>query len=145
MKKLLYILLSLMTLSLVSCEREDDINDIFNGKKWYIKDFVANGNKATNEDMKPLYYSGSDCYVITFTGNSFMATMSKGATITGTWNANGKKQTLSLWVNNAQGVSSTLDNTLVEIIKNVSSYEGDANILTIKKDNGNLIRLSVER
>ena len=45
MKKLLYILLSLMTLSLVSCEREDDINDIFNGKKWYIKDFVANGNK----------------------------------------------------------------------------------------------------
>ena len=134
-----------MTLSFASCDREDDINEIFNGKKWYMKSFVANGKENNKEEIKPLYYSGSECYVITFTGNSFMATLSKGATITGTWNADGKKQTLALWVRDTQGISTTLDKTLVEIIKNVSSYDGDANILTIKKDKSNLIRLSVER
>ena len=52
MKTILYILLSLMTLSFASCDREDDINEIFNGKKWYMKSFVANGKENNKEEKR---------------------------------------------------------------------------------------------
>lgn len=144
MKNILYIL-TLVIVALTSCTREDDINEIFLNKCWYINGICKEGKEATKEDLETLFHSGKNCYRIIFNDGTFIATLSPQNVITGAWSADGKKQTIHLYNVDATSSSSTLDNRIIEIIQKANSYEGDANVLLIKKDKNNFIRMCEKR
>ncbi|MBO4664819.1 MAG: DUF4847 family protein [Bacteroidaceae bacterium] len=144
MKTILYIL-SLVMVVLTSCTREDDINEIFLSKCWYINGIRHDGKEAEKEDMQAIFQNGQDCYRIVFNDGTFIATLSPTKVVTGRWSADGKKQALHFYNVDAPSNLSTLDNEFVEIIQKATSYEGDSNVLLIKKDRNNFIRMCEKR
>ena len=72
--------------------------------------------------------------------------LSTGCTISGNWVANGKNQTIAFSFKNPSCPdSSPIGNTVFNILKNAGKYSGDVNIIEIKIDNKNLIRLTRSR
>jgi len=145
MKKYIYILIAMMTFVLSSCNKEDDINEIFVGKTWYVIGYTINNTDAPQSDLGALFNNGSGCYYFSFKANRFTACLSDGRTFSGSWVANGKNKSLTLTIDNAPSIANALDKTLYGIIEKACAYEGDANLMNIKDNNSNKVRLSVKR
>lgn len=136
-KYLITLICTALTL-LCSCSREDDINEIFIGKTWYMNAATVNGMKW-NSEIKTFYEEGNDAYKISFSSNTFQATLSKGQTFYGTWEADGKSQTLSLKISSPQSSLNNNDRMLYNILKNTKNYKSGADFMHIIQDGNNKI------
>lgn len=129
-------------LFLSSCNKEDDITSIFQGKTWYITGATINGKSLDGDDLKSLYIS-EDSYYMVFTANMFSGVLVKGSSFSGRWTADGKKQTLVFSnVSSSHVDDAVISQQIFNILRNVKTYSGDANVLQIQQDKMNFIRLS---
>lgn len=146
MKKAIYIVLYLtLDLLAVSCSLEDDINEIFVSKTWYMTGGRLN-SQDLNKDVKNFYSdAGRNAYNIHFVEGKFTGTLSTGLNFEGRWNVNPKTQDLSLVFTKEPNVSETFDHNIYSVLKNIKYYEGDSNYLILYSDKNNFIRLNNER
>lgn len=120
-----------------SCNDEDDIDEIFVGKTWYMNGATVNGLRL-NSEVKNFYTeAGAGAYFITFSNGTFNGMMSAGDPFSGTWEANGKKQTITLKIKNSPNVSTTFDRQIFSIITKSSSYSSGADFIKLKQDKQN--------
>lgn len=127
-----------------SCEREDDVNEIFAGKTWYMNGATINGMQW-NSEIKTFYQYGNEAYKISFSSSTFQATLSQGSSFSGTWSADGKSQSLTLNVTNPITPQNNNDRMLYNILTNIKSYRSGANFLRISKDGNNVIMFADAR
>lgn len=120
-----------------SCNDEDDIEEIFIGKTWYMNGANVNGLRL-NSEVKNFYTEANEgAYYITFSNGTFNGMMSAGDPFSGTWKADGKKQTITLEVKNAPNVSSTFDRQIFSIVKSSTSYSSGSDFMKLKADKQN--------
>ena len=132
------ITLSTLLLSL-SCSREDDIDEIFHGRTWYMNGLVVNGIPDKGDEVKTFYgEEGTGIYYITFSAQTFRGTLSSGTNISGTWSANGKHQTIKLMLDPIESLI-PFDQKLYNILRSVSSYSSGADFIQLKDNNKNVI------
>ena len=145
LKILVLILIALAPVIIsTSCSKEDDIEEIFMGKTFYISGATVNG-KALNDEVKELY-ENLDSYYITFNETTFNGKLDSQCSFSGYWSANGKKKTLIMHIDKFENTSSSsLTDKLYGILQHVTSYSGDANVLSIKADDQNFIRLRLTK
>ena len=81
MKTILALMVTL--LALTACNKEDDIDEIFVGRTWFMTGIAYNG--ANNSSETRNFYTDTDrnCYFITFSSNTFQGKLSSGVTISG--------------------------------------------------------------
>ncbi|MBQ6964495.1 MAG: DUF4847 family protein [Bacteroidaceae bacterium] len=140
MKQALYIFtIAAILLTFTSCTREDDLNEIFIGKTWYMNGGIINGMKL-NSEVKNFYTDGSQsAYYITFSQGTYHGALSSGFTFSGTWSADGKKHTINLYPSNNTSPEVTFDKQIYNILTSTTSYESGAEFLRLKKDGDNQI------
>lgn len=138
--KLVWLLLSAIWIC-NSCNDEDDIKAIFVGKTWKLSNYYTTTNWKDDDDRKPVYTfpEGKDAleaintagkYVITFSEKTFAA-QGGDNNFSGTWEADGKKNTLVFHITSSTSPSSKLSKDFFEAVKNAGYYRGDANIIKI--------------
>lgn len=137
---LLYIILTILIFT--SCRREDDIDEIFYGKTWYMTGIVINGITSPQDTRN--FYQTDNTYHITFSAGTFKGTLSSGVNISGTWTADGKHQTIHL-APDAQSNLSQFDLQLYHILEEVTSYSSGAEFLHLADGNGNKVLFSISR
>lgn len=139
------VLLMLMPLFL-SCDKEDDIDDIFIGKTWYVTGATINGTSITGDDIKSLYVSPSSYMIYFSSDNTFNGILAAGSHISGSWNADGKKQKMSMSFAKSENVNvTTLSSNIYNVLKDATSYSGDVNNIQIKEDHKNFVRFTSNR
>lgn len=146
MRRILNIPLLLLTLfTFISCSQEDDTEEIFVGKTWYIDGAIING-KRLNDEVKNFYTdAGEGAYYISFSYTTFQGVLYSGATFAGTWEADGKRQTITFKITDKPNTTSTFDKQIYNIISTPSSYSSGADFLHLSKDNDNILYLSTSR
>ena len=146
MKRIINILLLLTTLlSFSSCSQEDDIEEIFVGRTWYMTGATINGMRL-NSEIKNFYTeAGEGAYYISFSAGTFRGVLSSGVTFSGTREADGKKQSIKMDITNKPNTSSTFDKQIYGIISALSSYSSGADFLHLSKDGNNTVYLSSSR
>lgn len=123
-----------------SCSKEDDIEEIFLGKTFYISGATL-GGKPLNEEVKELY-ANLDSYYIAFNESTFAGRLAPEVPISGRWHAEGKHRTMTMSFDAQDfSTSTTLTRQLADVLARATSYSGDANILIIKADDQNFVRL----
>jgi len=149
--KLKYIALLLLMLPVFSaCNQEDDVIDIFTGKRWKLNFIVDSKNKNCIDS----YFTGVSAevkqasmdkmenlgnFVIDFTGvevdGEAIGTYSGRATnttISGNWQANGKSNAFSTDQGDPSNNEDLLGKVFIKAFKTAYKYEGDtAGNLTI--------------
>lgn len=140
----LFILMLLSMASFTSCERKDDIEEIFIDKTWYMNGKTFNGIKS-NDDVKHFYENDKNGYFIQFKDGTFTCALSHDIVLSGKWKADGKKQTIILSFDNIPSNLPTFDREVMEILKNGKSYKSGADYLSIKKDRSNYIMFGLLR
>lgn len=143
---------------LSSCNNTDDLTEIFTGKTWKMSRLTNKGSEspfypgiwdsqeAMDRSLNQLKQEGN--FTLRFEGNELDGEMI-GATLsgrgintsfTGTWNADGKNQSLTLSLKtNGATEGDPLAKAFINGLRNVYKYEGDANSLTLfykDKDSG---------
>ena len=75
------ILLMVTLLALTACNKEDDIDEIFVGRTWFMTGIAYNG--ANNSSETRNFYTDTDrnCYFITFSSNNFSGLISSATNI----------------------------------------------------------------
>lgn len=132
-------------LSFASCSREDDIDEIFDGKTWYMNGGKINGLKL-NAEIKNFYTEADgNAYFIQFNGSTFQGCLASGATFSGTWEANGKNHSIKFIIKNKPDMSSPFDKQIFSIITSANSYESGADFLFLNKDKDNSIYFANKR
>ena len=131
---------------LASCDNEDDIDDIFVGKTWYVTGATINGTSISGDDIKSLYVSPSSYMIYFSSDNTFSGILAASSNISGKWTADGKKQKMTMTFSKAENVnSSTLSSNIYNILKDATSYSGDVNNIQIKEDKKNFVRFTNNR
>ncbi|WP_418696903.1 DUF4847 family protein [Bacteroides sp.] len=145
---LLFVLSLLPVLS--GCDNEDDLIEIFAGKTWKLsrlttkdssqrflpnlwnneKDYNSSMDALNKENTFTLNFEGSELdgelMGTTFTARGI------NATVTGTWKADGKDHTFSLYIEHTTGSESdALAKAFIAGLQNIYKYEGDASSLTL--------------
>ena len=145
-KKLFPLLsLALTLLTLTACSREDDIEEIFTGKTWYMNGAIINGMRL-NSDVTNFYTdAGEGAYYITFSGSTFNGELSDGNVFSGTWSANGKNQTITLQFTTSPNADTVFDQQLRSVLTSISNYSSGADFLQLKKDGHNVLFLGNTR
>ena len=141
MKRVLNITLIIFTCLLFwQCNDSDDITDIFVNRRFKITNVVYN-NTPIN-DITELYID--DSYYIIFNQRTFQGALMSGNNIEGTWDADGSKQSFHMNFGNNTNISKTSDTQekILNILKNADRYEGDCNVIKIKKGNDAYIQMS---
>ena len=146
MRKLQLILYMVTTLlALTACNKEDDIDEIFVGRTWYMNGIVING-VTSSEDTKNFYKeTGINSYFITFSSNTFQGKLSSGVSFSGTWQADGKHQTITLNLQQKPNTDSLFDKQLINILSNVTTYISGAEFMNLNDNNNNTIRFGTIR
>lgn len=129
--------------SLASCERTDDIDEIFYGKTWYMNGGTLNG-KGMNTDVKS-FYETLDSYYIIFTPNTFKGKMANDAPFSGKWTVDGKKHEITLYFDSKPTVHSDLDQQIYDVLKSAKEYESGATFLFIRQDRSNIVMFGPSR
>ncbi|MBQ0021768.1 MAG: DUF4847 family protein [Prevotellaceae bacterium] len=146
MNKVLTILITAFSLlCFCSCANEDDIDELFIGKTWYMNGASING-KVLNDDVKKFFTEdGASVYKISFTDSKFTGTLSKNSVFSGRWEADPKKQTIRLVIEKEPDVNNDFDRLVYKIIKNVTKYKGDTTIMKLSEDGNNYVNLTNKR
>lgn len=124
-KGIILLLLTLFT----SCNTTDDIDAIFKGQTWYLT-YIKTGSEQTTPKEGQLYS-------INFKNDKFEALMPNGATIKGTWHADGDGSHTFYCKNiekNGIIIGDPIAEKMYSIISNAKGYDGDTNWLQIKQD-----------
>ena len=138
-------LVLLTLLSFASCATEDDIEEIFIGKTWYMNGATVNGMRL-NSEIKNFYTdAGEGAYYISFSAGTFQGVLSSGVTFAGKWSADGKKQTMRFDITSKPNTTSTFDKQIYIIISAPSSYSSGADFLHLSKDGSNTVYFSTSR
>ena len=146
MRRLQTILTISLTLLLLSaCNKEDDIDEIFVGRTWYMNGIVINGTTSSEETKN--FYNGTDnnCYYITFSSGTFQGKLSSGLAFSGTWQANGKHQTITFHLSNKPNAELPFDRQILNILSSVTSYTSGAEFMHLNDNNQNTIRFGTIR
>jgi len=139
---LLLIIALIPSLLATSCQNEDDIDAIFNGKTWFITGGCINGTNIKGDDLKSIY-ANANSYFLTFSASTFGGVLVAGSNVSGTWKADGKDQSIFLNFQSESNVNlSPLSSNIYNILKNAKYYSGDVNVLRISQDDYNYIRLT---
>ncbi len=138
MKTRLLILVTVM-LALCSCNKSDDLDEIFSGK-FKITGYRVNG-QWDNEKLKELNKS-MDNYWIIFSGGTFNGMLIENIPFNGTWKADAESRSMKMTVGEIPVYPSELSRFVINILKNATSYSGDHNVLRIQQDNNNYIDLN---
>jgi hypothetical protein len=146
MKKTIMFSMLCMTLMLMSCDKSDDITNIFVSKTWKLN-YIASGSigktwykfSDVTEDNYQEYADRTKVFTIAFSGSQ-TGDVIKGTfigngslSVTGDWSANGDNR--SFTTNNVNG--SVTDNKdviaqkILSGLANATSYKGDINNLFI--------------
>lgn len=159
------ILFLIMLPFIASCNDEDDINAIFVGQTWYLGNFYTTSNWKDDNKSKPVYYTNTDegkdvlslinnngtgVFYIAFQEKTFTA-KGAGNTFSGTWLADGKKNTLVMNITSGSApsggdLSSRISRDFYNSIKNTRFYLG--NIYYLKffpEDKKSYIQVSKNR
>lgn len=118
-------LLLLTLLAVTSCDKGDNLDEIFLNRKWTLS-FFKEGKNIT-----PV--KGN--YTITFQENTFSVATPAKAIIEGYWNADSKKHTFNctnVRVTSGKIAGDTTATKMKSFIEKATSYGGDANALQIK-------------
>ena len=141
MKKIRLILyLTTALFALTACSNEDDIDEIFVGKTWYMTGIVINGTTSSEETRNFYKDADANCYFITFSSDNFQGKLSSDVNFSGTWEANGKHQTITLHLQQKPNPYHLFDKQLLHILASVKSYKSGADFLHLNDDNQNTIR-----
>lgn len=150
-KKLSILTTLLLSLLLTGCTLEDNVDEMFFSKTWYIVGGGING-EAMNSVVSEFYHDkngkpyGSSAYCIHFdTGNTITGILAPGTTFSGTWNVDPVKRQLHMNMKSSSTAQAAIDRSLFIILKDITFYEGDNQYLIIYKDKENYIRLNHER
>ena len=140
MKRILFIFSFFVSLFLLTaCSKEDDLDEIFTGKTWYMNGATINGMKL-NSDIKKFYTdAGAGAYYITFSSSTFQGVLSEGVNISGTWTANGEHQTITLTFVQKPSTDVIFDKQIYNILASTTSYRSGKDFLQLKQDDDNLI------
>lgn len=146
MRKILNISLCILTsIIYTSCNLEDDIDEIFIGRTWYMVGGKLNG-KELNTEVKNFYSSaGTNAYHIDFQPGTFTGVLELGVNFSGTWQVNAKTRDMSFHYKNEPSPNSPFDHNVYSVIKNIQYYKGDSRTLILYVDKNNFIRLNHER
>lgn len=137
--------LCLAILACAACENEDDIDEIFTGKTWYMNGGIISGKKLNSEVQNFYTDAKTDAYYITFSSQTFKGKLTNGDSFSGTWSANGKKQTIKLKLTEAPAASSPFDKQIYYILAGATSYRSGADFLQLRKDGDNVLYLGNRR
>ena len=141
---IIYVQIALM-FCFASCKNEDDLDKIFQGRTWYMTGGVIQGKPISGELLKT-FYKGDNLYCVSFGENTLTGTLSAGTTFSGEWQADGKKQTMSLTIPHGISSASTFDEDLYNnVLKRVTRYKGDENIMSLYADDYNYINFDSRR
>lgn len=141
MKKIRLILyLTTALFALTACSNEDDIDEIFVGKTWYMTGIVINGTTSSEETRNFYKDADANCYFITFSSDNFQGKLSSDVNFSGTWEANGKHQTITLHLQQRPNPDLLFDKQLLHILASVKSYKSGADFLHLNDNNQNTIR-----
>lgn len=139
---LLLIIALIPSLLATSCQNEDDIDAIFNGKTWFITGGCINSTNIKGDDLKSIY-ANANSYFLTFSASTFGGVLVAGSNVSGSWKADGKDQSIFLNFQSESNVNlSPLSSNIYNILKNAKYYSGDVNVLRISQDDYNYIRLT---
>lgn len=134
-----FLYLLLLALTLTACNNEDDLDDIFVGKTWYMNGATINGLKLNSEISNFYTDAGEGAYYITFSSQTFQGMLSAGVNFSGTWTADGKNQSITLNISNKPATTTTFDKQIYNILSATTSYKSGADFLQLKQDNQNLV------
>ncbi len=128
----------------VSCDSEDDIDEIFIGHTWKITGATINGQGLESDDITALYTTAGT-YELTFSASTFNGTLVAGSSISGSWSADGHDKSFSMHFSKAENTTTPpLTVNLYNILRQSTSYDGDSHVLRIKQDSNNFVRLTRE-
>lgn len=145
MKRIQTILAITLTLFILSaCNSEDDIDEIFVGRTWYMNGIVINGTTSSEETKNFYKDTDNNCYYITFSSNTFQGKLSSGVAFSGTWHANGKQQTITLHIKEKPNVD-YFDKQIFHILSSVTSYTSGADFMHLNDNHQNTIRFGTYR
>jgi hypothetical protein len=121
------LLLLVLSFTAVACNDEDDINEIFRERTWYLT-YVKDGGVERIPNKK--------LYSIVFMKDNFIARMPNGTTVKGLWQADGRTRTFRCTNVSADGGFSgdTIAEKMYGIIRNAQKYDGDIHWLQIIQD-----------
>lgn len=124
-------LVILAAFTFASCNKEDDIQEIFIDRSWTLT-FIQEGK----EHFVP---QNNAAYIISFKGNTFTLTTPANATISGNWQADGGSRTFRCSSIRTSGniTNDDIAKRMRNMLQNAVSYNGDANYLQIIVQQGN--------
>lgn len=153
------ILLTALFLLVSSCNNEDDVVEIFTGKTWKMSRLTDHGKNPPqfyqgiwqtdaekNRSMELLNLEGN--FEVVFEGSEVdgevngtqVRIQGVRSTATGTWQANGKDNTLQIQFQKITGTETDpLAKAFMAAMRKVFKYEGDINQLTLYYEENNHI------
>lgn len=155
------LLLVLLLLPLLSgCNNEDDVAEIFTGKTWKLSRLTNKGSSApfypgiwnNDKDMEESLNKlnrETAYFTLEFEGEELdgelMGAKISGrgvnASISGTWNADGKSKELTFNLKVIGTENDALGKAFINGLQNVYKYEGDVNSLTLYFKDGGATRV----
>ena len=143
MKQALHIITTLLIAILVlSCDKTDDVAEIFNGQRFKITGLTYNGIKSVKEVKE--FYESDNIYWVTFSSHTFHGTLQAGTNIEGAWTAEGKNRRMTISFNGdttTDGMSE-LCRLVYLTLRGATYYSGDKNVMRIYKDNDSYVDMS---
>lgn len=121
-----------VTLSLVACNEEDDI-DIFVERTWKVSNFFGASDRPVLSEEQANEVAKEGTFYIKFESRETFSGRTKDKNFNGTWSVDLKERTISLRVKDTGGASDRLSNMLIQAIQKTTSYEGDYKYLKLKE------------
>ena len=136
------LLVAVCMILVTSCDKEDDVTEIFNGHRFKITGLTYNGTKVISEVNQ--FYESENTYYIVFNSLTFQGVLQSGTTIEGTWKADGSTRSFCMTFGNATNMSgaNAMCNNVYNVLRNATSYSGDKNVIRIIRDKDSYIELS---
>ncbi|GEM_PF-622943 len=142
-RNFLFALLAIPMAILCGCNQEDDINEIFaNGQTWHWSSSYnadrdwKNDNKVTEtlsvDDKKYINQeSKRDAFIIQFSDEGKVEGRGDSFTFTGTWNANGKDNSISISIKANRTPNAGRDAIFYKEISEAKYYRGDSKTIKL--------------
>lgn len=143
MRHYIYIVMSLMlTCVALSCDKSDDVSEIFTNQNFKITGITFDGIKVVKEVSE--FYAGDGVYWLTFSEQTLHGVLQADVAIDGSWHADGKGRNLTINItrpNTTTGMSE-LCRKVYGILRDATAYSGDKNVIRIYKTSDTYIDLS---
>ena len=132
MKTKIILPLLLLPLVFLSCDKGDDLREIFLSHSWSLA-FIKEGTQITSP-------AKNSAYTLKFYDTTFAFTSKSGTTITGYWQADNKKRTFRCWKVEGNTDGDMIAKKAKNIFKNARNYGGDSTALLIISQNDSIMQ-----